>query len=81
MAVCEPREPALAHVAVDDLQQAIAFYSALFAAEPSVTKLDYAKWRRSARQLHHLDVPAIQRVLSLPRGSFVAGIGPMAEGA
>jgi predicted enzyme related to lactoylglutathione lyase len=32
------------HVAVDDLPRAIAFYSALFAAEPSVTKLDYAKW-------------------------------------
>ena len=32
------------HVAVDDLQQSIRFYSTLFAAEPSVTKTDYAKW-------------------------------------
>ncbi|HJZ44055.1 MAG TPA: ArsI/CadI family heavy metal resistance metalloenzyme [Hyphomicrobiaceae bacterium] len=32
------------HVAVDDLQQAIGFYSTLFAAEPTVTKPDYAKW-------------------------------------
>ena len=32
------------HVAVDDLPRAIGFYSALFAAEPSVTKTDYAKW-------------------------------------
>jgi predicted enzyme related to lactoylglutathione lyase len=32
------------HVAVDDLEHAIGFYSALFAAEPSVTKTDYAKW-------------------------------------
>jgi catechol 2,3-dioxygenase-like lactoylglutathione lyase family enzyme len=32
------------HVAVDDLQRSIAFYSALFAAQPSVTKPDYAKW-------------------------------------
>jgi catechol 2,3-dioxygenase-like lactoylglutathione lyase family enzyme len=32
------------HVAVDDLQRSIGFYSALFAAEPSVTKPDYAKW-------------------------------------
>jgi catechol 2,3-dioxygenase-like lactoylglutathione lyase family enzyme len=32
------------HVAVDDLQQSVRFYSALFAAEPSVTKPDYAKW-------------------------------------
>jgi predicted enzyme related to lactoylglutathione lyase len=32
------------HVAVDDLKQSIRFYSALFAAEPSVIKTDYAKW-------------------------------------
>ena len=32
------------HVAVDDLQHCIGFYSALFAAQPSVIKSDYAKW-------------------------------------
>jgi predicted enzyme related to lactoylglutathione lyase len=32
------------HVAVDDLQRSIRFYSALFAAQPSVIKMDYAKW-------------------------------------
>ena len=32
------------HVAVDDLQRSIGFYSALFAAQPSVIKTDYAKW-------------------------------------
>jgi hypothetical protein len=32
------------HVAVDDLSVSIPFYSALFAAPPSVTKDDYAKW-------------------------------------
>jgi catechol 2,3-dioxygenase-like lactoylglutathione lyase family enzyme len=32
------------HVAVDDLPKSISFYSALFKAEPSVTKPDYAKW-------------------------------------
>jgi hypothetical protein len=32
------------HVAVDDLAHSIGFYSALFAARPSVTKADYAKW-------------------------------------
>jgi catechol 2,3-dioxygenase-like lactoylglutathione lyase family enzyme len=32
------------HVAVADLKQSIGFYSALFAAEPAVTKADYAKW-------------------------------------
>ena len=32
------------HVAVDDLEQSIGFYSALFATQPSVIKSDYAKW-------------------------------------
>lgn len=32
------------HVAVNDLSRSIGFYSALFAAEPSVVKPDYAKW-------------------------------------
>jgi predicted enzyme related to lactoylglutathione lyase len=32
------------HVAVNDLQQSINFYSALFAAQPTVLKSDYAKW-------------------------------------
>jgi catechol 2,3-dioxygenase-like lactoylglutathione lyase family enzyme len=32
------------HVAVKDLQQSIGFYSALFAAQPTVLKPDYAKW-------------------------------------
>jgi lactoylglutathione lyase len=33
------------HVAVDDLARSIRFYSALFAAEPSVKRDDYAKWQ------------------------------------
>ena len=32
------------HVGVDDLDQSIRFYSTLFAAKPTVTKHDYAKW-------------------------------------
>jgi catechol 2,3-dioxygenase-like lactoylglutathione lyase family enzyme len=32
------------HVAVDDLQRSIGFYSALFDAAPAVVKPDYAKW-------------------------------------
>ncbi|HEX3066812.1 MAG TPA: ArsI/CadI family heavy metal resistance metalloenzyme [Dongiaceae bacterium] len=32
------------HVAVEDLDQSIRFYSTLFAAEPAVVKSDYAKW-------------------------------------
>jgi catechol-2,3-dioxygenase len=33
------------HVAVEDLQRSINFYSALFATEPAVVKSDYAKWK------------------------------------
>jgi len=32
------------HVGVDNLEQSIGFYSALFGAEPVKTKADYAKW-------------------------------------
>jgi catechol 2,3-dioxygenase-like lactoylglutathione lyase family enzyme len=32
------------HVSVEDLDQSVRFYSTLFAAEPAVTKPDYAKW-------------------------------------
>ena len=32
------------HVSVEDLDQSIRFYSALFGTEPSVAKPDYAKW-------------------------------------
>ena len=32
------------HVGVEDLDQSIKFYSALFGAEPAKVKADYAKW-------------------------------------
>lgn len=32
------------HIAVNNLQDNIHFYSALFGVEPSVTKTEYAKW-------------------------------------
>jgi predicted enzyme related to lactoylglutathione lyase len=32
------------HVSVEDITQSIGFYSALFAAQPSIVKPDYAKW-------------------------------------
>lgn len=32
------------HVSVEDISKAVSFYSALFAAKPSVIKSDYAKW-------------------------------------
>ena len=32
------------HVAVDDLDASIRFYSTVFGAQPTVQKTDYAKW-------------------------------------
>jgi predicted enzyme related to lactoylglutathione lyase len=32
------------HVAVEDIPNAVGFYSTLFAAKPAVVKPDYAKW-------------------------------------
>jgi catechol 2,3-dioxygenase-like lactoylglutathione lyase family enzyme len=45
------------HVAVDNLETAIGFYSTLFAAEPSVVKSDYAKWM--------LDDPRVNFAISM----------------
>lgn len=44
------------HVAVNDLAQSLRFYSALFGAEPTVTKDDYAKWQ--------LDDPCVNFAIS-----------------
>lgn len=44
------------HIAVDDLQQNIDFYSALFQTQPSVVHKDYAKWM--------LDEPRINFAIS-----------------
>jgi catechol 2,3-dioxygenase-like lactoylglutathione lyase family enzyme len=59
------------HVAVKDLDQSKRFYSAMFGAEPTVVKPDYAKWmlddprinfaisqRGSALGVNHLGVQA-----------------------
>ena len=59
------------HVAVNDLEQSIRFYSALFGAEPAVKRPDYAKWmlddprinfaisnRRSKTGIDHLGLQA-----------------------
>jgi catechol 2,3-dioxygenase-like lactoylglutathione lyase family enzyme len=58
------------HVGVSDLDDSIAFYSTLFAAQPTVLKPDYAKWmlddprvnfaisagRHEARGIEHLGI-------------------------
>ena len=45
------------HVAVEDLERSIHFYSGLFGAPPSVTKPDYAKWM--------LDDPRVNFAISM----------------
>ncbi len=50
------------HVSVDDLAHSLEFYSALFGAQPSVVKDDYAKWM--------LDDPRINFAIS-QRGAAV----------
>ena len=52
------------HVSVEDLAQSVRFYSALFSAEPSVLKDDYAKWM--------LEDPRVNFAIST--GSGEAGI-------
>ena len=49
------------HVGVTDLDASIAFYSQLFAAEPSVRKADYAKWM--------LEDPRINFAISMREGA------------
>ena len=53
------------HVAVEDLAGSIGFYTTLFAAEPSVTKPDYAKWM--------LEDPRVNFAISA-RGAAKTGI-------
>jgi hypothetical protein len=61
------------HVGVHDLSQSIRFYSALFAAEPSVRKDDYAKWQ--------IDDPRISFAISTRPEKGVDHLGFQAEDA
>ena len=47
------------HVGVSDLDHSVAFYSTLFAAQPTVLKSDYAKWM--------LDDPRVNFAISAGR--------------
>ena len=49
------------HVAVDDLERSVGFYSALFATRPTVLKTDYAKWM--------LDDPIVNFAISARGGA------------
>jgi catechol 2,3-dioxygenase-like lactoylglutathione lyase family enzyme len=53
------------HMAVEDLDQSIRFYSTLFASAPSVVKPDYAKWM--------LDDPRVNFAIST-HGGRAAGL-------
>jgi len=60
------------HVSVEDLAQSVRFYSALFSAEPSVLKDDYAKWM--------LEDPRVNFAISTGSGeSGISHLGIQAE--
>src|ERR1700682_5453194 len=63
------------HVAVDNLQTSVGFYSTLFAAEPTVLKDDYAKWM--------LDDPRVNFAISTHCGETagISHLGIQAEDA
>mgnify|MGYP000287398350 FL=1 len=45
------------HIAVNELSKSIGFYSAIFAAQPTIERKDYAKW--------HLNDPIVNFAISL----------------
>jgi catechol 2,3-dioxygenase-like lactoylglutathione lyase family enzyme len=61
------------NVTVDDLQQSVRFYSTLFAAEPTVLKVDYAKWM--------IEDPRVNFSISTgsERGAGISHLGIQAE--
>lgn len=60
------------HLHVDDLSKSIAFYSRLFAAEPSRVERDYAKWM--------LDDPRVNFAIStVGQGRGIDHLGIQAE--
>jgi catechol 2,3-dioxygenase-like lactoylglutathione lyase family enzyme len=62
------------HVGVNDLDQSIGFYAALFAAAPTVRKSDYAKWM--------LEDPRVNFAISTrPDGGGVRHLGIQVENA
>ena len=61
-----------ANLRVRDLDQTVAFYSALFAAEPSVRKPDYAKWALESPRLNF-------SVSAAPNGFGIEHLGIEAE--
>jgi catechol 2,3-dioxygenase-like lactoylglutathione lyase family enzyme len=59
------------HVAVHDLKQSVRFYSALFGAQPTVEKEDYAKWM--------MDDPRVNFAISTGSKAGLDHLGIQAE--
>lgn len=60
------------HIAVEDLDRSIGFYSTLFGAQPSVVKDDYAKWM--------LEDPRVNLAISQRgRGAGIDHVGVQAD--
>lgn len=59
------------HIAVDDLNKSIGFYSRLFGSEPSVIRPDYAKWM--------LEDPMVNLAISQRGGRGVDHLGVQVE--
>jgi len=59
------------HVAVEDLQKSLSFYSTLFDASPTVLKDDYAKWM--------LDDPRVNFAISARGGKGMDHLGIQVE--
>lgn len=63
------------HIAVDDLERSIGFYSTLFGAGPSVVKDDYAKWLLDDPQVN-LAISSRGRAAGLDHVGIQAETGP-----
>ncbi|WP_210466251.1 MULTISPECIES: ArsI/CadI family heavy metal resistance metalloenzyme [Rufibacter] len=60
------------NISVKDLQESVEFYTALFAAQPTVLKTDYAKWM--------LEDPRVNFAISSHQGSIgIEHLGIQAE--
>lgn len=81
------------HVGVDNIQESVRFYSALFGAQPAKTKADYAKWllddphvnfavstRANAKGVDHLGIQVDDEAeLTALRGQIEAAELPVTE--
>ena len=82
------------HASVKELPESVRFYTALFAAEPTVLKSDYAKWmledprvnfaistRSAETGINHLGIQAesAEELAQIERRALDAGLGAQPE--